>query len=111
MNISAINTVSDLMRINEEVKSYEDELTLEDRIVETVIQQGWVAGHHVVKRLLTAELKLHISWLEEMMDNNEDGNDKEYKAGVALLSKDVFALKSALAAFDQVDINEEEDEE
>ena len=99
------------MRINEEVKSYEDELTLEDRIVETIIQQGWVAGHHVVKRILTAELKLHISWLEEMMDTDPETADTEYKAGIALLSKDVFALKSALAAFDQVDINDDEDED
>ena len=98
------------MRINEEIKSFEDEFTLEDRIVETVLNEGWVAGHHVVKRLLTAELKLHINWLEEMMDNNTENDDTEYKAGIALLSKDVFALKSALAAFDQVDINEDEND-
>ena len=97
------------MRINEEIKSFEDEFTLEDRIVETVLNEGWVAGHHVVKRLLTAELKLHINWLEEMMDIDPETADAEYKAGIALISKDVFALKSALAAFDQVDINEDEE--
>ena len=111
MNLDSIQTVGDLMRINEEVKSYEDELTLEDRVVESVIQQGWVAGHHIVKRLLVAELKLHIQWMEEMIDNNDDNDNTEYKAGIALLSKDVFCLKTALESLDKVDTPDDDEDE
>ena len=107
MNLDAITTPADLVRVNDEVKAYADELNFDDRIVSEVLDAGWEAGHKIVHRLLVAELDLHLSWIENIMESEGDCD----KFQVACLSKDIFALKSALDQLDKVDLPDEESDD
>ena len=106
MNLDAITTPADLVRVNDEVKAYADELNFDDRIVSEVLDAGWETGHKIVHRLLVAELSLHMSWMEEFIEDDEAD-----RFAIALLSKDIFALKSALDQLDKVEVPSEESDD
>ena len=111
MNFETIDNVQDLIKANNEVP---DEQVLADKIVEDVLEQGWIQGHRIITRLLQAELSLHQKWMAEAVLDDEGYEDIDKRAFLAGLVTDVGHLETSLNLLQKVDhpdMSDDEDED
>ena len=100
MTFENINTVQDLIEENE--KQGEDEIvdtTIEDGIMDVIMQEGWEVGHSINQRLIKAAISLHEKWLYKAMKKMDSTEDKAY---FALLNRDIVHLQAALTHLGEV---------
>ena len=100
MTFENINTVQDLIEENE--KQVEDEIvdtTLEDGLMDAILQEGWDTGSSITKRLIKAGITLHTKWMQKASTELTEADDIAY---FAILNRDIVNLEAALAHLEDV---------